>query len=433
MTSPDETNLVPPTVSLNTISHPSLKIESRGPAAEHDNGTGIDDCMAVDPRESMRVLPGFLQYPLTMFTGKPLEGQRALPFTPTYHLVSAISATVAGVLVSVVGWIHGGGWIVLLVPGWSITLHGMRNLRMMIYHQCSHRNMYRRPRLDRAIGQAVSSLLVVQNFELYSREHVSDHHAAHHMTLRDPTVQAFLVSLSLHPKMSRDQMWRTVIRKLVSPRFHLAFAISRARSFWHEASRMEKTAALVLYGAALFATLVTNTWLVFIIVWVIPLGPLFQISNTLRLCVKHTFPPAGTKVRKGREYFASLTNAIFIGEPVPPSTLPPRRRLFAWLRWGLRMLFVHAPARYLVLTGDTVVHDYHHRHPSSRKWADYLFARQRDIKSGHPGWPGYHQVWGLVPAMNHVFTSLQQADPGEYDVASLRTVSQRELFAAFDD
>jgi fatty acid desaturase len=387
----------------------------------------------VDPRESMRVLPGFLQWPLTIFTGKPLRGMKRLPWTPTYHLASAISAVVAGVAISAFGWIHGAGWIALLMPGWAVSLHGMRNLRMMIYHQCSHRNMYRRQRLDQVIGQLVTSLLVVQGFEQYSREHRVDHHAAHHMTLRDPTVQAFLVSLGLHPKMSHDQMWRTVIRKLISPRYHLMFAVARVRSFWHGASRTEKLAASICYGAALSATIATGTWLVFVMAWVIPIIPLFQVSNVLRLCVKHTFPAAGTEVRKGREYFAGLTNAIFIGEPAPSPALPFRRRVVAWLRWWLRMLFVHAPARYLVLTGDTVVHDFHHRHPSSREWADYLFARQRDIESNHPGWPPYHEVWGLVPAISHVFTSLQKADPDEYDVTRLPKISQRELFAAFDD
>ncbi|TGZ12631.1 hypothetical protein DV517_67150 [Streptomyces sp. S816] len=52
-----------------------------------------------------------------------------------------------------------------------LTLHGLRNLRMMVYHQCSHRNMYRRKRLDTVIGRAISSLLVVQNVERYSREY----------------------------------------------------------------------------------------------------------------------------------------------------------------------------------------------------------------------------------------------------------------------
>lgn len=393
-------------------------------------GGGSD---SADPRETLRSLPRLLQYPLTVFTGKPLSEQTRLPWTPTFHLVSAVFAMLAGAAVGSAGWALGGWWLLLLPAGWAVTLHGMRNLRMMVYHQCSHRNMYRRRRLDTVLGRAVSSLLIVQNFERYSREHVSDHHAAHHMTLRDPTVQAFLISLELDPRMTRRQMWRRLLGKLASPRFHLAFAISRVRSFWSAAARSERAAAVCLYGGLAAATAATGTWPVLLTVWFVPLLPLFQVSNTLRLCVKHTFPPAGTQVRRGRDYFAGLTNAIFIGEPAPSPALPAGRRALAWGRWTLRMLVVHAPSRYLVLTGDTVVHDFHHRHPSSREWADYLFARKRDIESGHEGWPRYREVWGLVAAISHVFDSLTAADPREYDAALLPQVSKRELFAAFDD
>ncbi|GAA0491262.1 fatty acid desaturase [Streptomyces olivaceiscleroticus] len=396
--------------------------------AQNSTGSATED-----PRESLRVLPRFAQYPLTVFTGKPLAGQEPLRWSPTYHLASAVAAMAIGAFISASGWGLGGWWLLLLLPGWAITLHGMRNLRMMVYHQCSHRNMYRRRKLDTLIGRATSSLLIIQNFERYSREHVSDHHAAHHMTLRDPTVQAFLVSLDMHPGMSRRQMWRRLLGKLVSPRFHFAFAVSRVRSFWSQSARSEKVTAILLYGTAAVAAGWTGVWAGLLVVWLVPLVPLFQVSNTLRLCVKHTFPAAGTEVRRGREYFASLTNAIFIGEAAPPASLPTGRRLLAWCRWGVRMLFIHAPSRYLVLTGDTVVHDYHHRYPSSRQWFNYIFARQQDDDSGHPGWPEYRAVWGLVPAISFVFDSLACADREEYDVNRLRSVSKRELFAAFDD
>ncbi|MCC3767417.1 fatty acid desaturase [Streptomyces sp. UNOC14_S4] len=387
-----------------------------------------------DPRDTMRALPRFTQYPLTVFTGKPLPEQKPLSWwTPGFHLATAVLSMAAGVVIGCIGLELSGAGLLLLLPGWAVTLHGMRNLRMMVYHQCSHRNMYRRRRLDTAIGRATSSLLVIQNFARYSREHVSDHHAAHHMTLRDPTVQAFLVSLGLRPGMTRRQMWRRVLGKLFSPWFHLNFAVSRARSFWHGSAAGEKVTSLTLYTVAGAATVATGTWQTLLVVWFVPLIPLFQVSNTLRLCVKHTFPARGIEVRRGKEYFGSLTNAIFIGAPAPTPGLPFVRRTGAWLSWTARMLFVHAPSRYLVLTGDTVVHDFHHRYPSTPEWAHYLFARQADADAGSPGWPPYTQVWGLVPAINHVFDSLSVADPEEFDVARLREVSKRELFAAFDD
>jgi fatty acid desaturase len=390
---------------------------------------------APDPvRESMGRVPRVLQYPLTLLTGRPLAGQAPLRWwTPAFHLFAALASMLTGVAVSATGWALAGSWLLLLLPGWAMTLHGMRNLRMMVYHQCSHRNMFRRRKLDTAIGRATSSLLIVQHFARYSEEHVGDHHAAHHMTLRDPTVQAFLISLDLHPGMTRRQMWRRTLGKLLSPVFHATFAVARARSFWHGSSRTERLTASVLYGGSAVACLLTGTWAALLVVWFVPLVPLFQLSNTLRLCVKHTFPHPAQTERRGKAYFGSLTNAIFIGEAAPAPGSAPLRATAAWLRWTARMLFVHLPSRYLVLTGDTVVHDFHHRRPAAREWADYLFARQADADRGSAGWPPYHHAWGLVPAINLVFDSLSAADPAEFDVRRIRDVSRRELFAAFDD
>ncbi|HEY5833871.1 fatty acid desaturase [Streptomyces sp.] len=354
--------------------------------------------------------------------------------TPTFHLLAAVTSMAGGVAISAVA-LHAAVsfWLLLLPVGWVVTLHGMRNLRMMVFHQCAHRNMWARTRTDRVVGRLVAGLLVVQGFEQYSREHVADHHAVHHMTLRDPTVQAFLVSLELRPGMPRATMWRIVTRKLLSPRFHLSFAVARVRSYAGNASRTTRVVTAVCYALLAAGSIASGLWPLLLLGWCVPLTVLFQISNTLRLCVKHTFPSADTTERRGKAYFASLTNAIFLGEAAPAPALPPVRRLLAWTRWALRMGLVHFPARYLVLTGDTVVHDFHHRHPMSRQWADYVFARQRDIESGHPGWPDYQEAWGLAAAVNRVFDSLSAADPAEFDPERLPEVSKRELFAAFDD
>ncbi|MEV6979316.1 fatty acid desaturase [Kitasatospora sp. NPDC093806] len=405
---------------------------SSAPSTSSAPGAGAD--AAADPvRESMRRLPGPLQLPLTFLTGRPLAGQRPVALSPGFHLATASLSVLAGAAVSATGFVLGAWFLLLLLPGWAMTLHGQRNLRMMVYHQCSHRNMFGRRRLDTVIGHAISALLVIQNFERYSREHVADHHAVHHMTLRDPTVQAFLISLDLHPGMTRRRMWRRVLLKCLSPRFHLAFALSRVRSFWHNGARAEKAIAVALYGGGGAAAVALGAWPAVLVVWFVPIGVLYQVSNTLRLCVKHTFPAPGTTVRRGREYFGSLTNAIFIGEPAPAPGLPAATAPLRWLRWSARMTLVHFPTRYLVLTGDTVVHDFHHRYPASRQWHDYIFARQQDLVDGHKGWPAYTAEWGLVAAINRVFDSLSAADPEEFDVARIRSVSKRELFAAFDD
>lgn len=97
------------------------------------------------------------------------------------------------------------------------------------------------------------------------------------------------------------------------------------------------------------------------------------------------------------------------------------------------MLLIHFPTRYLVLTGDTVVHDFHHRRPMTRDWANYIFAREDDANAGHRGWPEYRHVWGLVAAIDTVFASLSAADPNAFSRDRLAEVNHREVFAAFDD
>ncbi|MDF5753261.1 fatty acid desaturase [Spongiactinospora sp. TRM90649] len=394
-------------------------------------GTGAPPTPAAYSRddEIRAAMPRFR--PLTLLIGKPYPGERPMPFTPTTHLVTSSASLVLGTALSAGAVLAAGWWLVLLVPGWAVTLHGARNLRMMIYHQCAHRNMWRRARADAVLGRLIAGLLLVQSFERYKTEHVAEHHARHHMTLRDPTVQAFLIGLGLDPGMTRRRMWRTVIAKLVSPRYHARFFWARLRSYWQQASRRERVATVAGHAVPFALAAWLNAWPVLLLAWLLPLTVFFQVSNTLRLCVKHTFPPRGEQEQRSKEHFAGLTNSIFFGD-VPPRPGPGSRR--AWARWWLRLVTVHFPCRYLVLTGDTICHDYHHRRPMDPGWARYIHARQADIDAGHAGWPPYKSVWGgLVPAINTVFDSLAAADPGYYDPARLAQVNQRELFTAFDD
>lgn len=387
---------------------------------------------AVNPRESMRVLPAVFQGALTRLTGQPLIGQTPWPATPMRHLVRSLISLVSGIALSVLAVHYGDGWLLMLLPGWMVTLHAMRNIRMMLFHQSAHSNLFRKKKIDGAIGRTISVLLLVEHFAHYKTEHTVDHHSVHHMTMRDPTAKALVVALGLHPGMTRSQMWRRLLGRITSPRFHAHFLAARIRSHFSRASNAERAVYVGFYAVASAAIALTNTWAVVLLAWFVPLTVFFQVATVLRLVVKHVFPAPGGP-RRGKVYFASLSYGIFFGEHVPAHELRGVRRLFAWTRWTGRMLFVHFPARYLVLTGDTVCHDYHHRHPTAKGWSNYLFARQHDIAIGHPGWPPYQEVWSLRSAINLVFDSLAVADPAEYDPRAVEPDGKYELYAAFDD
>ncbi len=365
----------------------------------------------------MTVLPAFLQIPLTGLTGRPAPGQRPWRLTPTFHVAGATVSTVLGVALGARA-AAGGLWLLALVPAWMLAVHGLRNLRQLNFHQCGHINLYGNARVDAAIGRVVSTLLLIEGFDRYRQEHTADHHSARHMSLHDPTVKALLISIGLRPGMSRRTQWHRLLGKLVSPTFHLRFFFARLRSHFSSASPTQRAVtALVLAASCLTATL-TDGWLALTLGWVIPVTVLYQAASVLRLAVKHVFPAPGGP-RRGREHFAGLTYGVFLGEPVPTPRPGRAANAAAWVAWTLRMLLIHFPARYLVLTGDTVCHDYHHRHPRSSRWANYVFARQDDIDSGHQGWPPYREVWGFVPAVNLVFDSLTRADLDEFSVARL--------------
>lgn len=379
---------------------------------------------AADPRVTMGVLPRWTQGFMTTFTGRALDGQQPRRrWTPAFHVVAGFANLLVGLGAGL--WLGWGGHWWALPAAWIVLLHGMRNLRMMVLHQSSHGNLLGRRRLDETLGRVITGTLVVQNYGSYSAEHVEDHHAVRHMTLSDPTVQAILLGLGLSPRMTPEQMWARLRRQLVSPVFHGRFAWSRVRSLVGGAHPVELLTAVVVNGALLVGGWLTGHLVVVLLAWYVPLTVLYQVSNTLRLCVKHTFPGPGHALR-GKAHFGSLTNAIFIGEPLPAGFFPR-------CRWLLRTVLVHAPSRYLVLTGDTVVHDFHHRNPRARNWADYIYARHADAARTGTGWPSYTGVWGLRAGIQRVFESLARADAREYDAVLVAGVSDRSIFAAFDD
>lgn len=379
-----------------------------------------------DIRESMRVLPAFLQPFLTWLTGKPLRGETPTKLTPLHHVAGAFLSLLFGVATSVTAVAFTGGWLVLLVPGWILTVHGARKLQVMILHHCSHYRVFGSKPGDTYLGRAIAAVLLIQSFDEYRREHIDDHHSARHMTRRDPSVEFLLQVVGLRAGMPLAQLWRRLLIALISPAFHARFLAVRLASLVGPAPWQHKVGTGAFLGLLLAAVAVTHSWTVFLVAYVFPLTILYQVSAALRLSVKHTFPERGTDAVRSRAVLASFTNAVFLGEPAPQPGAPLHRQISAWARWAFLMVFVHLFARTFVLVGDTVCHDFHHRHPQE-DWANYIFARQADIEAGHAGWPAYTEVWGLRAALNAVLASLSNADIRQFQVAAGRGPSAVEL------
>ncbi|MPY41790.1 stearoyl-CoA 9-desaturase [Streptomyces phyllanthi] len=321
----------------------------------------------------------------------------------------------AGVAMGWAGVSAGGWWLLVLPVSWLLTVHGMRKLGSMILHQCTHSTYASGKRANRILGEFISVLLITQEYDDYSREHVSDHHSVSHMTIDDPTARFIVEVMGCRPGMARNLMWRSLVRTLLSPIFHLRATYERLRSHFSGTSGRHRLLTAVTLAAQALAVTAAHAWTIALVVWVVPLTVLYNAAGVLRLSCRHLFPAAGQDL-DGRTAIAAATHGIFLGERTPDPALRGMRRAWSWTGWWLRMILNHLVTRLFVMVGDGPCHDYHHRFPKSRNWVNYPFARRDDIAGGHPSWPAYTEVWGLRAAINEVFDSLYRADPAAYEL-----------------
>jgi hypothetical protein len=115
---------------------------------------------------------------------------------------------------------------------------------------------------------------------------------------------------------------------------------------------------------------------------------------------------------RNREFVCHATAGVFPGREPPAERAGSLRGLVLWAGWWLEMLTVHLFVRLFVLVGDAPCHDFHHRRPATRRWTDYIHARQQDLEAGSPGFPsGYIENWGLISAIDANLASLAATRP----------------------
>jgi hypothetical protein len=136
----------------------------------------------------------------------------------------------------------------------------------------------------------------------------------------------------------------------------------------------------------------------FFIAWVIPLTLLYHISRTLRLIVEHTWPEEHYLEKRDLDLIFTATIAVFLGEQCPQKNDSFVKNVMSYTKWTIKMLTVHLFPRVFILVGDTPCHDYHHRHPSSKNWTNYIYARQQDLQNINR--LSYQEIWGFFKALD---------------------------------
>lgn len=342
-------------------------------------------------------LYGLGQCILTWITGKALPGQKPINGNPSpwWHLFSVLFILLGSAALSVRLWTLGGYYLVLSPVTVGLTLSASRTLWLMDLHAAAHGSFSRTRWANKAVGDAVSWLLMVLPHQGYRTSHCIDHHSPGTFCSpdRDPD-GSFLCWMGLGPGTPRPELWRRLVIGLLSPKVHLVFLAARLKSNLFN-SGWRRSLASLLYLALLGYLAAQCGWMAILMSWVLPIGLLYQISAIMGWVGEHAWfePPTSDRAA----WHNARTHARFFGLPYPHA-----RSFHKRLLWGMRMLG-HAVLRFLIVPGDLPNHDWHHRHPSSREWVHAAYAREVTIAAGERY---SRETWGLIMAMNHGLASI---------------------------
>lgn len=255
-----------------------------------------------DHEDTWPILPLYQEW-LAHFTGQWPPGYRLRwRRTPWWHLVTMLISLAGSVTASIV--IATGPWRFwpYLLLSWMLTVHSCRKAQLVICHYAVHANMTGHKWSDRLLVELLSTLLCIQHFKGYYRDHVQVHHGLALATLADADLQ-FLLVLGFRPGMSRQALWRCLYWTMVSPRFHMLFVWMRLRVNFL-AAPLYRRAMSGGYIAVVMAGLYhTQGWLPFAVAWLIPLFPLYHVAALLQFVSEHRWlslqQPAVPQTGKG--------------------------------------------------------------------------------------------------------------------------------------
>jgi fatty acid desaturase len=362
--------------------------------------------MNQQPRETMRVLPRFLQPFLTWLTGVPLPDEKPiLHWTPLLAVMLGLFFIVTGVAI---GWmaLSMTWWLAapVLLVSWLLTAGGMRRLDVLIVHQSLHNKVTKSRTGNRIVGETITTLLWRTPYDKNKREHM-DHHK-YLSTSRDVDA-VYLKDTRLRQGMSRKQFNRYVMGTLFSPHHHFSFFYSRMKS--NLFSKLPLYRLVMSWGYLAFMVYMldmTELWLQWMLFWFVPVTFFFQNATYLYTLTEHRWKLDNTEAEPNRERLDELTFGRFCGDPVPHTTGSSiLESTGLWLLWWLRVLVLHIPYRLYILVGDTVQHDLHHIRPGC-DWANSAHIRRDAVQADSKR---YNEVWGTLLDHLHSAASVKDA------------------------
>ncbi len=361
-----------------------------------------------------RIRP-WMQPFLTWLTARPAPGEAATERPGETFVAIALLWTLGGIALSAAPFLFADAPILLwlMVPlGLLATSCGLGLFQVVVFHHCSHGTVFRSRARNRQVGRLISALLLFKRFDDYQHEHMLHHSPKKLLTEEDEFADFVLGLCGLEPGLPKRELWRRVCVSLVSPAFHARFLRRRIGASLFTGDAAHDRVGRIAWAGAFLAAAAGGVLPAFLVAWVLPVTVLLQAATVLRILCEHRFPEPELIAMRNRDFVCHATAGVFPGREPPAARANTPRGLLLWAGWWLEMLTVHLFVRLFVLVGDAPCHDFHHRRPATRRWTDYIHARQQDLEAGSPGFPsGYIENWGLISAIDENLASLAATRP----------------------
>lgn len=366
-------------------------------------------------RESMTVLPEWLQPMLTLVTGKPLAHQVS---TKVMSTSSDLALTVLFLVSIWVGMLfifsmHPIIGVILTLPSGIVATGLIRKLQVVFAHHAIHGTLFQKnAKANQLALHMITTFALLQAGKEYKIEHFGHHNRSIFTTYEDADA-ALLFSLGFKPKTNRKALWSKLYLSLASPIVHLRLLMARLRSNLFKQPLPWKIASWLWLG---FITVglatMTDWWHVALVVW-LPMFIFYNISAILQFITEHAWMVSDDSPAD-KNLYAERCWGRFVGEPCPETNLSGLVKYISWTKWWTRLLVIHLPVRMGCLVGDLPAHDWHHLcgfvgHQAA-DWPRAIFVREEAIASGSDMGMGDRELWGLRGMLEHVFMKLEMAE-----------------------
>ncbi|MCV6546998.1 MAG: fatty acid desaturase [Cohaesibacter sp.] len=330
--------------------------------------------MPLDPRDSFRHFPEWVQPILTVISGKPLAHSKPkLEITPIGAIAIDYTKYVVGVGLAALLF-HLQGWAMLALPiAWVLTVNAARSLTSDA-HYAGHGSVTSNKAIDKIIGDLLSLSVLAPNMDDYALPHNRGHHGRFGIgSLEDPDIALMRI---MGFEMGRELSYYPLRHMLaiISPRFHIHYTILRLRSTFITAPYWRMALAAFAFGGLAIASYMGGWWEMLLVAWLIPILPLYALSALLQFPSEHMWMAARQDNERNRDYLLRVSHGRFF-------LLPAAHSFKGWMSWSIAMLPLLFQ-RFFVCVSVLPTHDYHHRHAGSMRWPMEAWLRQQEIDEG---------------------------------------------------